>query len=60
MIRAACRVRIREYMIVLAHAVHWLEAALLAVPAAVVVTSIVRSLRMRRGPVSRTREEVIR
>jgi hypothetical protein len=44
-------------MIVLAHAADWLEAALLAVPAGLVVASIVRSLRARRAPVSHAREE---
>jgi len=36
-------------MFVLAHVTHWLEPALLAVPAAVVLSSIARSLRARRN-----------
>jgi hypothetical protein len=34
-------------MLVFAHAAHWAEAALFALPAAVVAGSIVRSLRAR-------------
>lgn len=36
-------------MLVFAHAAHWLEATLLAPPAAVVLASIARSLRARRA-----------
>ena len=56
MIRAGGGLVLRD-MIVLAHATHWLEPALLAVPGAVVVTSIVRSLRTRRNLVSPAPEE---
>jgi hypothetical protein len=41
-------------MFVVAHAVHWLEPALFALPAAVVVASIFRA---RRNPASHSREE---
>jgi hypothetical protein len=47
-------------MIVLAHAVHWLEPVLFAVPAAAVAVSIGRSLRPRRSPESPAREEAAR
>jgi hypothetical protein len=47
-------------MIVLAHATHWIEPILLAAPAAIVVTSIARSVRARRSPVSPAREEALR
>jgi hypothetical protein len=47
-------------MIVLAHAADWLEAALFAVPAGVVLASIVRSVRARRAPVPQAREESTR
>jgi hypothetical protein len=44
-------------MFVLAHVAHWLEPALFALPAAVVVASIVRA---RRHPASHSREEATR
>ena len=57
MIRTADTARIAGDMIVLAHATHWLEVALLTLPAGLVAASIARSLRLRRDPVSRPREE---
>jgi hypothetical protein len=47
-------------MTLIAHAADWLEAALLAVPAGVVLASIARSLRARRATVSHTPEEARR
>ena len=46
--------------VMLAHAVVWVEGALFAVPAGVVVISIVRSLRSRRVRVPSRQEEILR